>query len=656
MRMPRLSRAALSISETSSSSSATRPTKPVCTRRCELPLRQLVDAEGDVHRHGPREALQRAFAHGAEADVAVGQRVAAFRDKHLARLGGRLQAVGEDPRRPVELAVWPRLPLGADISPRLLTRVPTRHRTHQASHASRTAATPGNRAAPGFATNAWPCTAFFSALGEYGRARLDETHGLLGRRDFPSVHGFTEPCLNANIPGCFRGLPGECRVVTIFRKSVRCTRDNGGPDMSSKLAALVELSQHQAQIENFFVRAESAKLRDDYSSASAAYHEYVFAIKAYLNASVRFNEQYPDSPFSLTQVVQPLINALMVCADIEASLGRRNAAEALRNEAGDYSRTYLGRKGTAEAPESSGGLINIGGALQRRPRRADGSRDVILEADDKVALARISIDLADMLNWLGDFKRAGDEINHASSILESVVGDHPVTGQDVISNVIGSIASIMSGKGDKTSGERTAQLYRAYVEITFYRGLIAKALHKWDEAETCFQKVLPEYRSLGSGDAIEYQLAQIKLGQGEHNAALQKIRNVAGSFEKGVYRAKRPVLYKAMAECLHALGESHDALRRLRNAIADLQNQHFDPDALWRAQHLLARVLADTGDHEGALNAYRDAISTISDLRRAPLGYRTRQHISRGQNENLLDGYRAGRTRPVGRRVLRVHG
>ena len=117
-------------------------------------------------------------------------------------------------------------------------------------------------------------------------------------------------------------------------------------------------------------------------------------------------------------MVQPLINALMVCADIEASLGRRNAAEALRNEAGDYSRTYLGRKGTAEAQRARATSLTLEGRFNEGLVALMEARDVILEADDKVALARISIDLADMLNWLGDFKRAGDEINHATSILD----------------------------------------------------------------------------------------------------------------------------------------------------------------------------------------------------------------------------------------------
>jgi CHAT domain-containing protein len=392
--------------------------------------------------------------------------------------------------------------------------------------------------------------------------------------------------------------------------------------MQGKLTALFELSQHQAQIGNFFVRAETAKLDGDYESASVAYHEYITASKAYLNTIISFNKQYLQSPFSLAEVVQPLINALMVCADIEASLGKREAAESLRTEASAFSRTYLGRKGSAEAERARAASLTLEGRFNEAIVALMEARDVILEADDKVALARIAIDLADLLNWLGDYKRASDEIDHASSIIESVGGGHPVTGQDVISGVIGSISSIMSGKADTAAGLRAAQLYREYVEITFYRGLIAKALRKWDAAEACFQKVLPEYSLSGKAEAIEYQLAQIKLGRGDYGAALQQATNIAGAFEKGAYRAKRPVLYRTMAECLHALGESSAALRLLRDAIDDLQTQHLDPDALWRAQHLLARVLADTGDRKSTLNAYRDAIATISSLRRAPLGYR----------------------------------
>lgn len=192
----------------------------------------------------------------------------------------------------------------------------------------------------------------------------------------------------------------------------------------------------------------------------------------------------------------------------------------------------------------------------------------------------------------------------------------------MLRGVIESLAGILGGKGDIGAGPRSAALYRAYVEVTFYRGLIAKSLRRWDEAEACFAQVLPEYRQLGTGEAIEFQFVHILAERGEHAVALQRAQGIAAVFERGAYRAKRPVLYKLMAQCLHGLGESKEAVRLLREAIDELRRQYFDPDALWRAEAALAQVLADLGDHAGASGACGDAIATVNALRRAPLGYR----------------------------------
>jgi CHAT domain-containing protein/predicted Zn-dependent protease len=382
------------------------------------------------------------------------------------------------------------------------------------------------------------------------------------------------------------------------------------------------LSQHQAHLANLFFHAETTKNQNDYVAASAAYREYVQAARTHLRQTIDFNSCFPESPFGVPEVAQPLVNALMVSADVESSLGQRNAAEAMRIEASALSREYLGRGGTADTKRARAASLTLEGRFNEAIMALMEARDVLLEADDKITLARIAIDIADVWQWLGDYTRAMEEIDHARSIIAPFVGDKPVTQANLLSGVMGSIASIMAGKGDSGQGVQAAQLYRAFVEITYYRGLITKALRKWDEAQACFEKVLPDYSSLGSGEAIVYQLAQIKLGRGDYRTALQEAQRIEAVFERGAYRAKRSVLHKLMAQCLHALGRSQEALHLLHGAIDDLKTQHHDPDALWRTQYLLAGVLADTGDTKSALPAYRDAIVTVCALRRAPLGYR----------------------------------
>jgi tetratricopeptide (TPR) repeat protein len=396
----------------------------------------------------------------------------------------------------------------------------------------------------------------------------------------------------------------------------------GAAGVDDKLRMLIELSQHQAHVAHLFMHAEAVKHRGDHPAASAAYRAYVQDARAHLQRTFDFNAHVPDSPMDVTAVAQPLVNALLVSADLESSLGHRDAAEALRVEAMAVSREYLGRVGSADAKRARAASLTLEGRFNEAIVALMEARDVLLEAGDAVALLRVAIDIADVWQWLGDYPRALEEIEHARSLIEPLVGDGPVTQNDVLTGLRESITSILAGRGDPGNGANAAQLYRGYVEITFYRGLIAKALRQWDDAQAAFEQVLPNYAANGTGEAIVFQLAQIELGRGELGAALQRAQSIAPVFEQGAYRAKRPVLHRLIAEILHAQGRSSEASALLRDAVVDLTTRFHDPDALWRAQFLQARVLADTDDAMGAMQAYRDAIATVDGLRRAPLGYR----------------------------------
>jgi tetratricopeptide (TPR) repeat protein len=393
-------------------------------------------------------------------------------------------------------------------------------------------------------------------------------------------------------------------------------------EVDDKLAMLIELGRHQAQVAHLFMHAEALKHRGDDPAASSAYGAYVQAARAHLRRTVDFNANLPDSPMDVTAVAQPLVNALLVSADMESSLGHRDAAEALRVEAMEVSREHIGRVGSADAKRARAASLTLEGRFNEAIVALMEARDVLLEAGDTVALLRVAIDVADVWQWLGDYPRARDEIDHARSLIEPLVGAGPVTQTDVLTGLRESIASILAGRGDPGHGANAAQLYRGYVEVTFYRGLIAKALRQWDDAQAAFEQVLPNYAANGTGEAIVFQLAQIELGRGELGAALQRAQSIAPAFEQGAYRAKRPVLHRLIAEILHAQGRSHEASTMLRGAIVDLTTKFHDPDALWRAQFLQARVLSETGDAMGAMQHYRDAIATVDGLRRAPLGYR----------------------------------
>src|SRR5260370_42550266 len=89
------------------------------------------------------------------------------------------------------------------------------------------------------------------------------------------------------------------------------------------------------------------------------------------------------------------------------------------------------------------------------------ARDVVLESGDTLGMARIAIDLADILDWLGDFRRAKDELDHAASAIDPFLGNRGVTEQDVFAGVLSSISSIMAGGGGSGGGGAKSKHYQS---------------------------------------------------------------------------------------------------------------------------------------------------------------------------------------------------
>ncbi|MDF0667788.1 MAG: CHAT domain-containing protein [Nitrospira sp.] len=392
--------------------------------------------------------------------------------------------------------------------------------------------------------------------------------------------------------------------------------------MDKKLKSILALGQLQAETYTLFGHAENVKATGEYTTAHAIYQKYLAHSRSYLQAQIEFNCRFPEIPFDITPTAQTLVNGLMVDADLAQSLGEREQAASLRAEALEVSQAHLGRRGTAETERSRAAALTLEGRFNEAIVALMGARDVVMSTGDNLALARVTIDLADVLQWLGDLQRASEEIDHAASIIAPLVGDSEPTQQDIISGALSSAQSIMAGRGDPGDAMRAANLYRAKVEITYYRGLISRALGEWDKAERCFNQVLHEYRQLGTGEAIEWQLARVKVGRGEHRDALKEFFRIEPQFERGALRPKWGVLKRAQAECLNALGDHAEAIGLLGKSIEDLTHKHFDPDALWRSQQLQATIWKAQGESTLALRAYHEAIATISSLRRAPLGYR----------------------------------
>ncbi len=385
---------------------------------------------------------------------------------------------------------------------------------------------------------------------------------------------------------------------------------------------MLELAEMQIEVGHFFVRAEMERTARAYGRAHPIYQEYLGRSRECLQAFLEFNTRYPEQPYDIPPIAQTLVTALLMDADIVQALGDRHAADELRKEALELSRLHLGRDVTADTERLRAASLAGDGRFNEAIVALMNARDVILEKRDPLTLARIVIDLANILQWLGDNKRAKDEIEHAASIIAPFVADRPPTQRDILAGMVTSVASIEAGQGDPGHAKRSVELYRAYTEITFYRGLISKACEEWDEAERCFEQILPQYRALRTGEAIECQLANIKVRRREYREALDQLGRIALAFDRDDFRPMRGVLQRLQAECLFALGDSSAALQLVDESISDLTERHFVPEALWRSQRLRACIYAEKGEHKLAIQSFRDAVATVSELRRAPLGYR----------------------------------
>ncbi|MEJ2284778.1 MAG: CHAT domain-containing protein [Desulfobacterales bacterium] len=392
--------------------------------------------------------------------------------------------------------------------------------------------------------------------------------------------------------------------------------------MDDKLSALLKMGQLQTSVTALFFQAETAKASGDYELARPIYEDYVSRSLAYLQVALKFNRKFSESPWDIRPIVQPLVNALLVLADMVQALGDSEAASTLRREAVDFSEAHLGSSGSAETERSMAGALTLEGRFNEAIVALMCARDLFTAQKDQLMVARVTIDMADILQWLGDFRRAKEEIEHAEMIIKPELDGGKPTQSDLLSGVMASISSIMADRGDSGDGMRAANLYRIATEVTYYHGLISRALGEWNEAEQCMNEVLPEYRKLGSGEAIEYQLAQIKIGRGQVREGLELSRQIESKFYTGAFRPKLGVLQRLQAECLHTLGDTVEARRLVDESIADLTESHFDPDALWRSQWLRARICVDEGDTRQAVGYFKDTIDTINRLRRAPLGYR----------------------------------
>ena len=372
----------------------------------------------------------------------------------------------------------------------------------------------------------------------------------------------------------------------------------------SKLELLQRMFELGRLSFSYLIEAEKAKSAGDLKSAQIWFEKHISVGKEHVQIVELHNKHY-EPPVDITPIVQPIINTLFMLADVLDALGALPKANEQREEALKLSKQYLTKEARADVERGRAAALLTQGRFNEALVALVNSRDIFLRENNPIQLVRVTIDMVDLLNWLGDHQRALFELEHAAQIYKPLLGKRGLRKDDIL-----------------TWAQDSVGLYRASLELDYYQGLINKTLRRFDEAKKCFESVLPEYQKLGVGPAIEFQLATILVMKGDYSAGLEYAKSLEPIFLKnGMLRPKLSALLKVQAEALLNLGKKEDALNLLNKGLIDFAT-YYDPDQEWRLHWLMGRVLSEMRQPESALESYFRAAEIVNKLRRAPLGYR----------------------------------
>ncbi|MFZ3168609.1 MAG: CHAT domain-containing tetratricopeptide repeat protein [Candidatus Methanoperedens sp.] len=388
----------------------------------------------------------------------------------------------------------------------------------------------------------------------------------------------------------------------------------------SKGELLLQMAQKLTERTRFFQQAVLSKNKGDLDSARIWYDRLIAVSYEYLQLALLHN-RYHEYPVEITSIVQPLLDTLLIQADILQAKGDIPTSEKLWADAQKLSKEHLGSSEVAEIERSRSVSIVSQGRFNEALVGLAASKDFFQQEGNMLKLARTTLDMVSILNWLGDFNRALSELSNVSGLIAPLILEKAPTQQDIVDSLFSAEADIRSGTGDGRKAQDTAQLYRIFTEINFYKGLINRSAGNLDEAEKFFEIVMPEYQKMEVEEVIEAQLVSILLSKGKNQEALSRIIRLEPHFRNhDFFRPKLASLLRWKAEALFNLGRMEQAINSLDEGIADL-NIYYDPDRLWGLQWLKGRIL-EAMNKEVAIEFYSKAIDTVNDLRKAPLGYR----------------------------------
>jgi CHAT domain-containing protein/tetratricopeptide (TPR) repeat protein len=378
----------------------------------------------------------------------------------------------------------------------------------------------------------------------------------------------------------------------------------------SKNEILLKYSDLQRRSFELLYQSENLKNQGDLDASVPSYEELIAVLRQRLDLTLLNNRRYPDSPLDVPSIVDPMVTAMLVQADVFEAAGNLERAEERREQALSLSRKHLTPFATAERERQRAGSLVGQGRFNEALILLASARDRFSEEGDPARIASVTTTIAGIYEWLSDFERALAEAKRASRVVESYISKEEISQQGIISSL----------DADRLQeAEIRMNLLQTSQELDQIQARANRSLGNLSEAERQFRRILPNMPEAAQA-AIQFQLASIRVAQGHFEEGLKHIERLEPAF-RGLLRPKLAVLLRYKAEALLGLGKRDEALALIDAAIEDL-SRYRDYDSLWKIQRLRARTLEALDRPVEALEAYAQTTDTINKLRKAPLGYR----------------------------------
>lgn len=379
---------------------------------------------------------------------------------------------------------------------------------------------------------------------------------------------------------------------------------------STKFDLLLQLNELMLKIPGMLFTLDSEKNAGHLSEAISIAEDLVSNLRSILDLHCKNNALFPDSPFESSSTVNIIINTLLTQADLYEAIGTPDKADSIRNEAMSISRENLPEK---DIPDRERQLVDslIGqGRFNEALSTLSNVKDELLAKKDVLKYSMASVKYAGILEWLGDYSRSLRVLDEIEEIIKPIAAKGNANMESMAS-------AFISGNFD--NAETVSRIVQILFEIEMTRARLNRFEGNFDEAELQFRQLLKKTPDPAK-PAVEYQLSAIAIEEGKYEKGLDMIRSLKPSFT-GLLRMKYGVLLSLESEALFNLGYLSEALSTIDEAI-DALNKYNDKDSLWKAYWRRARVLSSLDRNQDSLQSIRKSAEVISNLRRAPLGYR----------------------------------